>query len=328
MRELGGNLPGFQYKFSTNSASTKAYSLFSPISADMPNAQSINHDNGTRLQALALAEAGIAIKIVTAITEISRQTVSRLQKQARTRGYNPEASKKLLLSYVIDEPRSGRPAMITPQLETAVLASIRKDRDGREKTSLMLAAEQGICSTTILKFLKRNNFRPCKTTKKPALTEAIMKARYQFALRYQDWTIEDWKNMIWTNETSVVLNSRRGIIRSWRQPHEIYVKTTVRRRFVGAMEFIFWACFSYDKKGPFHIWKKEIAAEKRECETDLAKMNAALESKCKTQWELETGVQRMGLRNPGEKKPVWKFTAVTGKVTISGTKRGITWYRY
>lgn len=45
----------------------------------MPRAQSINHDDGTRLQALALAEAGIATKIVTAITEISRWTVSRLK---------------------------------------------------------------------------------------------------------------------------------------------------------------------------------------------------------------------------------------------------------
>ena len=37
-----------------------------------PSAQSINHDNNIRLQALALAEAGIAVKIITAITKISR----------------------------------------------------------------------------------------------------------------------------------------------------------------------------------------------------------------------------------------------------------------
>ena len=43
-----------------------------------PSAQSINHDNGTRLQALALAEAGIPVKIITAMTEISRWTISRL----------------------------------------------------------------------------------------------------------------------------------------------------------------------------------------------------------------------------------------------------------
>ena len=155
-----------------------------------------------------------------------------------------------------------------------------------------------------------------------------MEARYQFALRYKDWTIEDWKNVIWSDEISVILNSRRGKIRSWRQPYEVFVKTTVRRRFVGAMEFMFWGCFSYDKKGPCHIWKTETAAEKRECEADLAKINAALEPECKAQWELETGLRRMGLRNLGGPKPKWKFTVETGKVTISGKKGGITWYRY
>ena len=116
----------------------------------MPNAQSVNHDDGTRIQALALAEAGIATKIVIALTEISRQTINRLQKQARERGYDPSASKKLLLSYVSDKPRSGHPKVVTPEVESAILAVVQKDRYGREKTSYMLAAEQDLSSGTIL----------------------------------------------------------------------------------------------------------------------------------------------------------------------------------
>ena len=147
--------------------------------------------------------------------------------------------KKLLTSYVTDKPRSGRPLIITPALESAILDIVRKNRYGREKTSFMLAAEQGISSITVLRVLRRNNFRACKITKKPSLTEAIMEARYQFALRYKDWIIEDWKRVIWSDETSVILNSRRRRVRVWRQPNEIFVKSNVRRRFVGAMEFMF-----------------------------------------------------------------------------------------
>ena len=151
-----------------------------------PNAQSVNHDTGTRMQALALAEAGIAVATIIAITGISRYSITRLRKQARSRGYDPDQSKRLLHSYVVDAPRSGRPPVITPELESAIIAAVRKDRYGREKTSFILAAEQGVSSTTVLRVLKRNNFRPCKTTKKPSLSAAIMEARYQFALRYQD----------------------------------------------------------------------------------------------------------------------------------------------
>ena len=45
---------------------------------------------------------------------------------------------------------------------------------------------------------------------KPGLTEAMREARYQFALRYKDWELEDWKNVIWTDETSMVLGHHRG----------------------------------------------------------------------------------------------------------------------
>ena len=160
-----------------------------------PSAQSINHDNGTRLQALALAEAGIPVKIITAMTEISRWTISRLQKQARDRGYDPNTSKKLLLSYVTDAPRSGRPKVVTPEIENVILAAVRKNRYGREKTLSMLTAEQGISATTVLK-VKKSNFQSCKAFKKPAPTETMMEPRYQFALRYRDWTVENWKRVI------------------------------------------------------------------------------------------------------------------------------------
>ena len=150
----------------------------------MPNAQSVNHDADTRMQALALAEAGIAVKIVKAISELSHQTIYRLKKQARERGYDPEKSKKLLLKYVLDKPRSDRSPLVTPEVEQTILETVRKDRDGREKSSARIGYEHKLSSTTILKVMKRNNMRPCKTTKKPCLTETMREARLQFCLRY------------------------------------------------------------------------------------------------------------------------------------------------
>ena len=49
----------------------------------------------------------------------------------------------------------------------------------------------------------------------------------------------------------------------------------VRSQWNGASEFIFWGCFSYDKKGPCHIWKSETQKEKEEVKKDLAAVNAA-----------------------------------------------------
>jgi hypothetical protein len=64
---------------------------------------------------------------------------------------------------------------------------------------------------------------------KPGLTPAMREARLQFCLRHKDWTLEDWKNVIWSDETLVVLGSRRGKVRVWRKSIERHDKTVITR---------------------------------------------------------------------------------------------------
>lgn len=70
-----------------------------------------------RIQAVALIEAGIAIKIVATTVEVSHQTVYKWRKIAIERGYDPKVSKVLKEEYVTDAPRSGRPPKVTPGVE-------------------------------------------------------------------------------------------------------------------------------------------------------------------------------------------------------------------
>lgn len=84
--------------------------------------------------------------------------------------------------------------------------------------------------------LHRLKVRPRKITKKPGLTATMMKACYEFALKYKHWTIEDWKKVIWIDETSVCLGVRRGKIRVWHTPKEVYDPTVICRRYVEYVE--------------------------------------------------------------------------------------------
>ena len=97
-----------------------AFPLFSSYSG-IPNAQSVNHDDGTRIQALALTKYGITHKIITTITKVSKSSIYRLKAQARERSYNLLQSKKLLKSYVTDTPRSGRPIVIIPEVKDTII---------------------------------------------------------------------------------------------------------------------------------------------------------------------------------------------------------------
>lgn len=303
-----------------------------PQLAAPPHPTFVNYDDGLRLQALALVEYGIAPKIVEGITGIHKSTISRLKKKARERGYDPQVLKKLLLDYVTDAPRSGRPSTITIEVETEVVEHVTQNRNTREQTlgEISLAIKDKghkISPTSLQRVLKKYNFRPCKQTRKPALDERMMELRLNFCLKYKDWTLEDWKNIIQTDKTSVVLNSRRGRVRIWRRPWEVCQKSCVRRRFAGFSEFMFWGCYSYDKKGPCHVQKPKTRAEKRFADAKLKKINKKLEPDAKTDWELTNGIRRLGLRNLGGTKPQWRFTKDTGKAVRDG-KGGIDWWRY
>jgi hypothetical protein len=68
---------------------------------------------------------------------------------------------------------------------------------------------------------------------------------------------------------------------------------------------------------------------RRNSEALIDTWNADLEPKLRAEWELTNGVRRINLR--GQilgKKPEWRFTKKTGKLTRNKAKGGIDWYRY
>jgi transposase len=158
----------------------------------------------------------------------------------------------------------------------------------------------------------------------------MREARLAFCLLYKDWTIEDWKRVIWSDETAVVLGHRRGAVRIWRTAKEGRkpVKSTVRARWAGACEFMFWGCFSYDWKGPCHCWESETKAEKAEAKIKLDQMNQVIERVEKENWEMTNGMRRLSTRNLPGKKPQWKWDEEHGKMVRKEGKGGIDWWRY
>ena len=70
---------------------------------------------------------------------------------------------------------------------------------------------------------------------------------------------------------------------------------------------MFQGCFSWDKKGPYHIWKLEIRIERKENDKELAAINTELEPILKEQQELSISFERIGLRNRQGWRLVWKW---------------------
>ena len=66
----------------------------------------------------------------------------------------------------------------------------------------------------------------------------------------------------------------RGKRRVWRKQDEAFHPHVITRRWKGFSEFMWWSCFSYYEKGPFHIWEEKTKKEKEACKKDLAERNA------------------------------------------------------
>jgi hypothetical protein len=81
--------------------------------------------------------------------------------------------------------------------------------------------------------------------KKPYLKKTHRERRLKFAKKYRNWTVEDWKRVIWSDESKFMLFGSDGRQYCWkklgeplRSPH---VKLTVK---FGEGNIMVWGCFS------------------------------------------------------------------------------------
>jgi len=145
--------------------------------------------------------------------------------------------------------------------------------------------------------------------------------------------MEDWKNVIWTDETSVQLGGIRGKRRVWRKPDEAYHKHCIKTRWKGFKEFMFWGCFSYDQKGPCYIWEDKTAAKKKFAITEIKRMNKEKEADDRLAWELEQQLHREAYfgrhgRRIGGVPTKWRHSKENRAYVREKGHGGIDWWRY
>jgi transposase len=191
-----------------------------------------SYDIATRAQALTLKAMGRPNAEIQLITGMQPRTVQLLYQKALERGFDPET--KIILNHHVDDgKRSGRPKKQTTELIQDVVSKVRRDRYGREKSCSQIAADLGgrASAMTVWRILRAAGFGKTKPTRKPGLTPEMKQARLQFALDHEHWTLEDWKKVIWSDETSVVCGFRRGGYRVWRCSNEKMKRSCIRPEF-------------------------------------------------------------------------------------------------
>lgn len=290
-------------------------------------------DNGRRYsiaqkaQVLALHGERFPKTYIAGRSGVSYNTVKRIIARAEKEGFDPQRDPRVLDGYIMNKEIPGRPKRIGNDVEQRLIASVTADRAGREKSSEVLAYEQLISVSSAQRILRNHGYTNVKPTLKPGLSKQQRAVRLKWCQAHKDWTLKDWKNVVWTDETSVSLGHRRGAVRLWRRSDEVYTNTVIRRRWKGFSDFMFWGSFTWDKKGPCHVWTPETTQMRTAAQRHVDELNKEREPRLQAEWELRNDMNRLGLRVRPGRRAKWRFDDKTGKLTRNG-KGGIDWYRY
>ncbi len=129
-------------------------------------------------------------------------------------------------------------------------------RDNRKATVTQITTRynQGMQNTisehTTRRTLKQMGFSSRRPHRVPLLSAKNRKRRLQFAQAYQNCTIEDWKNVAWSDESRFLLRHSDGRVRIRHKEHEsmdTYCLVSTVQAGGGALV---WGIFSWHTLGP------------------------------------------------------------------------------
>lgn len=156
-----------------------------PISTDIRN------------KIIVLLQKNKTERDIARITGSSKGTVSKLRKEYNIKSSNPRGPKRTLSKY--DERSIARSFKFGVYMNAKHAARILR-------TSGVQVSPQ-----TVRRSLHRQGFTAHKMKEKSELTDYDKRARLKWALDHRDWTVEKWKNVIFSDEAGFHRLRSRGI---------------------------------------------------------------------------------------------------------------------
>ncbi|HXS15321.1 MAG TPA: transposase [Candidatus Saccharimonadales bacterium] len=168
---------------------------------------------------------------------------------------------------VKDRPRSGRPRKTSRREDRAIYYASLKDRfsTATKAARQMKLAPMGKKVSRWLVANRRNEFdlNGRVARKKPLLTEAQVRRRKQWALDHKDWREEEWKRVVFSDESPFTLFPSGGKLYVWRRLGEESKKECIVPTVkFGGGKIQVWGCFSYYGPGPLYRIRGKLTGQK------------------------------------------------------------------
>ena len=162
------------------------------------------------------------------------------------------------------DTRPGRPKSFSERDKRLLQRYVKKDRFaplGNISSKFNTQLNTTFHENTIRNYLHEVGLESCAARKKPLLSNKQRLARLRWCRAKRDWD-EEWKQIIWSDESRFALFESDGRERVWRRVGEAYnidcIKPTVK---FGGGSVMFWGCFSWDGVGPLVLVEQTMNSE-------------------------------------------------------------------
>jgi len=189
-----------------------------------------------RARILALLEEGYSTREIGRREGIHHSTVARVRKQwQQTQSCQ-------------DMPRTGRPRAVSEYCKRwiARLVTSGRCRTAVDAQQLLWESErENVSAETVRRIFRHSGLVSRIKRRKPLLLPRHIRARYQFAKKYADWTAVDWRRVICSDESKFNVFGSDGRQYYWKKPSAppsaAHVQPTVKH---GGGSIMVWGCLT------------------------------------------------------------------------------------
>lgn len=189
------------------------------------------------VKAVTLINEGYSQRYVANLLGVTQSTISRTFKRFNELGSYSRT------------PGQGRKKSTNARDERYLVnTSLRNRRFTSSELSRALAAARNVIvsARTVRRRLNEGRLHSRRPATAPLLTREHRVMRLRFAREHVNWTIDNWKRVLFSDETRVSLNSPDGRQRVWRRPGERFASCNISPRipfFGGSIMFWGGICF-------------------------------------------------------------------------------------
>jgi hypothetical protein len=149
--------------------------------------------------------------------------------------------------------KGGRPTKISPQ---NLRHSLHLIRSGALENAVQVSqalndiTNHSVHPQTVRRHLKKAGMRPVVKKNKPKLEKRHKRERLDFALAHKHWTMDDWKRVIWSDETKINRVNSDGRKYVWKGNKEDLSDRLIEGTLkFGGGSLMMWGCMFWDGVG-------------------------------------------------------------------------------